>query len=438
MLNIAPMPECLLIGDDLTGTLDAAVPLAERGLVVDIRLEAETPAGAATATAAASGAPLAAAVLAVNIGSRHEPPAEAARRIAAAVATAGAPRVLYKKTDSTLRGNIGAELAALAATRPGLPIFFVPAFPAAGRTVVGEGFLQLLVEGVPVHETGFGRDPLAPVRSSRVRDCLTAGFSLPVREIGLKAVRSARWYDDGFRGLYLLAGEREEDLEAVADVLVRLALPTLLVAGPAGFSRRLPRLLGAPGDRVPRGAVEDGAVSPAQLAALAAGSTLAICGSITARSREQVRVALAVGWLGLLVPAGAGSDPGAMGRLRAEWLPAAVAAARAGRGIILHTVAAGDGTPPTAMPVTEVAALQELVVGLGAELYRAVGPTTLALFGGETTAAVLRRLGVATATAVRELMPGVNWLRFAAGGGTVNLVCKSGGFGPPDLCRLLR
>ena len=60
--------------------------------------------------------------------------------------------VWFKKIDSTLRGNIAAELDELRQHKK-LPVIFTPAFPAMGRTVE-DGLL--LVKGVPVHKTFMG------------------------------------------------------------------------------------------------------------------------------------------------------------------------------------------------------------------------------------------------------------------------------------------
>ena len=58
----------------------------------------------------------------------------------------GIPHI-YKKTDSALRGNIGAELEAMMQASGEEQLPFVPAFPQIGRTTVnGTHF----IEGVPV------------------------------------------------------------------------------------------------------------------------------------------------------------------------------------------------------------------------------------------------------------------------------------------------
>ena len=72
---------------------------------------------------------------------------------------------IYKKTDSALRGNIGAELAALLKASGARNLPFLPAFPQIGRTTK-KGVHY--IDGVPVNESPFGIDPFEPVRCAEV------------------------------------------------------------------------------------------------------------------------------------------------------------------------------------------------------------------------------------------------------------------------------
>lgn len=114
--------QCLLIADDLTGACDAAVHFAVRGHPAAVCLDSAWP---------ESG------VLAISTGSR-DLAADHFRRIMAEIARrvpAVNPRILFKKIDSTLRGNVGAEVeAALEAFGCDVAVI-TPAFPATLRTV---------------------------------------------------------------------------------------------------------------------------------------------------------------------------------------------------------------------------------------------------------------------------------------------------------------
>jgi uncharacterized protein YgbK (DUF1537 family) len=63
--------------------------------------------------------------------------------------------ILYKKIDSTLRGNVAAELAAAReALGPRRPIIVAPSFPAQGRTVSGG---RVFVDGKPLRSGNLKR-----------------------------------------------------------------------------------------------------------------------------------------------------------------------------------------------------------------------------------------------------------------------------------------
>ena len=53
--------------------------------------------------------------------------------------------------------------------------------------------------------------------------------------------------------------------------------------------------------------------------------------------------------------------------------------------------------------------------------------------GGETSGAVVQRLGVGALTLGREVDPGVAWTRGCRAGGDIHLMLKSGNFGGEDL-----
>ncbi len=147
------MLEVLAIADDLTGALEVGAKFSARGLpaLVTTRdgTEFDTPVGV------------------IDTESRHLSAADAEQCVFER-ATIPA-RWIYKKTDSTLRGNIAAELRALVRRYGPARVAYVGPYPSLGRTV-RDGILY--VKGIPVSDTEFGRDPLNPVRDSRLRMAL--------------------------------------------------------------------------------------------------------------------------------------------------------------------------------------------------------------------------------------------------------------------------
>ena len=156
------MVKLLIIADDFTGALDTGVQFSAHGAVTSVITD---PAFDFTKVDSSIQ------VLVMDAETRHLEPEQAYSVVRKAVEHALAAGVccIYKKTDSALRGNIGAELTAVldAAGTDRLP--FIPAFPKMNR-ITQNGVH--LIDGVPVAESVFGRDPFEPVRHSRISDIL--------------------------------------------------------------------------------------------------------------------------------------------------------------------------------------------------------------------------------------------------------------------------
>jgi uncharacterized protein YgbK (DUF1537 family) len=126
---------CAVIADDLTGACDSAVQFANVGLrtVVAFSLDAHAD------------------VVAFSTDTRNADPAEAAARLRM-VSTIARARVIFKKIDSTLRGNTAVEIVA-ALDAFGCNVALVnPAYPAMGR-LVERGWLYVTTDPSfePVH-----------------------------------------------------------------------------------------------------------------------------------------------------------------------------------------------------------------------------------------------------------------------------------------------
>jgi uncharacterized protein YgbK (DUF1537 family) len=212
--------ECLLIADDLTGACDAAVHFARRGYRTHVRLESH---GEEVS------------VLAISAESRHLSAAEL-RRVMDKLAQrlpVDRARILFKKIDSTLRGNVGAEIAAAAAAFGCEAAVITPAFPAMGRTVEG-GYLRVAAaaEFAPIELAARlrsqGLEACAHVQPSAVSAAIDAG----ARFISVEATC-------------------DRDLDAIAS-LGLASKRRILWAGSAGLASALARTLpwgGPPGPR---------------------------------------------------------------------------------------------------------------------------------------------------------------------------------------------
>jgi uncharacterized protein YgbK (DUF1537 family) len=256
------MPELGIIADDLTGAMDTANEVAARGyetIVVSVP----------------NASPSVATVVAINTDSRYATPADAADAVWSGVDAVGAATV-YKKIDSTLRGNIGPEVAAaLRATAADLAVV-APAFPATGRRTWGGVHW---VNETPVAETEFAADRNGPP-SSTVTDLFTAQ-EFPVERVdGADVAESADRVAARFSGA---VRRHDQPPILVCDARTTSHLETIAAAG-AGFDA----LFVGSGGLASHLRLDIPADSPPVVPEPGPGAPLAVVGSVSETTLEQL------------------------------------------------------------------------------------------------------------------------------------------------------
>ena len=166
------IPEFAIIADDLTGSLDTGLQFCKKGLATFVPLNLARPWPKAQA-------------LVLNTDSRNLPGRLAYKRIYKACRSLKA-RALYKKIDSTMRGNVGMEALAILDAQKIPKAIIVPTIPSQGRTVES-GILR--VHGVPLLKTSYARDPFHPLWTSRIADLLRKETGQPVDHLALREIR---------------------------------------------------------------------------------------------------------------------------------------------------------------------------------------------------------------------------------------------------------
>src|SRR5262249_29174146 len=152
-------------------------------------------------------------------------------------------------------GPLGAEIdAAMDAVSAALAIV-LPAIPDVGRTTVGG---RQLIDGVPVHETAFARDPQNPIAESRVEVAIGATSRRRAGGVSLGDVRGARIVEGIARcradGAAIVVGDAETDadLDRWIAALGAFEEPLVLV-GSTGLAKAC---RGLPPGWLPRSAAE--------------------------------------------------------------------------------------------------------------------------------------------------------------------------------------
>lgn len=225
------MIKLLVIADDFTGALDTGVQFSKQGVATlvatdnqlcfkDIGNEIE--------------------VLVLDIESRHVSAGEAYKRVGNVVKKAIETGIdyIYKKTDSTLRGNIGAELAALLdiSSRNQLP--FIPAFPKNHRITVNG--IQY-VSGEEINKTVFAQDPFTPVKHSSIIDIIRQQSNITTESISTENyIRTEKEYQE--KTICIFDAQTDLDMEKIGRELKKTNRLNIL-AGCAGFAEILPELL---------------------------------------------------------------------------------------------------------------------------------------------------------------------------------------------------
>lgn len=405
----------LIIADDFTGALDTGVQFAARGIKTRVVVGADAALTHQNAD-----------VLVVDTETRHLPAAQAYAAVEGLVQRAkyAGFAYLYKKTDSALRGNVGAELAALLSASSSRQLAFLPAFPQMNR--VTKNGVQY-IDGVPVTESPFGVDPFEPVRHAAVTDLLAEQTDLPAASFPALAADGSVPAEDG---ILVFDAATVDELRSTGRALLNNGGLRVL-AGCAGFGAVLPELLGLGGADVTCPALDP--------------RLLVICGSVNAITLAQLDKAEQAGFTRLRLTPHQKLMPdywrSVDGRMTLDHIEETLAAHPYN---IIETNDEG-GNEPTAAAADALGLTREemrvrIASGVGqlvGALFASPAVGTLLLTGGDTLLQCMNSVGVHELEPICEMERGVVLARFGCNGTTRYVITKSGGFGQADLLTAL-
>ncbi len=364
----------------------------------------------------------------VALKSRTAPVAEAVAENLASLAwlrEGGARQFFFKYCstfDSTDRGNIGPVADALLDALGARFAIACPAFPANGRTIY-QGYL--FVGSVLLNESGMEHHPLTPMTDPnlvRVLGRQTSGrvglVSYAVVARGSDAIRSAL-------GSLETEGYRYAIVDAISDEhLVAMggaAASHALITGGSGVAMGLPENFRRAGLLAER-------FNPAELP-MVTGASAVLAGSCSRATLGQIEAARA-----------------RMPVLQLDALKTPDAKVLAAQGLDWARGHLGEKPVVIAAsaPPERVAALQERLgrdaagalvehaLASVAEGLFAAGVRRLVVAGGETSGAIVARLGVRSLRIGAEIDTGVPWTYAEGEHQPMWLALKSGNFGSPE------
>ncbi len=391
--NLVPAPRSDLIivmADDLTGSADTGIQFGAHG--IHARVWLRRPATVLSG------------VHIVDTNSRGATPSTARARVRSWMPFVKSDARLYKKIDSTLRGNVGIEIEAVLQGSGRRVAIVAPAFPDNRRTTV-DGVQ--LVNGVPVHQTSIANDPAHPMRAPTIAAAISEGTGVPIVLFNLESVRSGA---TNLRTALLCEISRSTgpricvvdaalnaDLAIIAKTIEMMGSDALPV-GSAGLAHYLAGhwVTGNNGVDEPPSVGE---------------RILVVAGSQNPTTTEQVRMAssaLAIEPLDLL-----SQSPRTIGARLRE------------RAVIAVSTSA-----PSSLSATQIAH----VIGLRVRAIIKFGrPDALIVTGGDTARGILDLLGAQAIDLLAEVDSGVPLGRIVGGiADGLPIITKAGGFGHPD------
>lgn len=417
----------LIISDDLTGGADTGVKFCQNGLKTLL----VTYRGGRRIDFAQYAA---ADALVINTDSRALPPASASALIGELLETYDRAifPVIYKKIDSTLRGNIGPETDAILRAAKIPLAFLTPALPRQGRILSG-GIMT--IGGRPLALTEFARDAVSPVTESHIGRLIQRQSSNQVGLIEHADVSSGsvhltaaieREQLSGSR-IVIFDAVRQSDLARIAEAAMNMADIPLLV-GSGGLAEEVARNVSLAGE--PGAEPQPRRRGPFKHIFIVSGSASGVTHEQLKRLEKDAGVPCFEMGRSFFLTGGT-ENPEAGDSFSSR----AAAALIAGRCAVKIGPERLPETSPDLSPMHA-----EIIKRLGSMVIsvlknRELDPKGIALVltGGETAMGVLNALGVDGVEIEREILDGIVMSRPAGKPWEdLTVVTKAGGFGKED------
>ena len=416
-----------IIADDLSSATDCGAQVVRSGLSVVVPLGSYSLPPQARA----------AQVVSVDTDTRSlsADQAYAKVRTAAQQLVAEGWTHFYKSVDSTLRGNLGAEIeAVMEVVQPDCAII-APAFPKYGRTTL-DGVQYL--HGRPLHETEFGTDPTAPVKDAGIARRVAEGsprkpgrLTLDHLRAGPTQINSAiqKLLADGIQ-LVIIDIAEQEDLKRISLGLSGSDLKIVWV-GSTGLAEFVPLAFGA--------SATAKAGSPDQK--IDSRPALALVGSASETTREQLRFAEANHKLKMIYLDPARMIENDMSEIKDVGINLRSAldsghdvalVVRSSREEIAATQQLGATLNLSAAQVAQ--RIVDALATLGGRVVRENRVSGIIATGGDTANALCNALGAQALEILGEVEAGIPIMR-VLGDQSLPLVTKAGGFGSPAAIR---
>ena len=168
----------LIVADDFTGSNDTGVQMTKRGIETEVILSPKEEKNDLS--------------LVIDTESRHLSQNDAYTRVASTfekLIKNNKFNLVYKKIDSTLRGNVADEVLALVDSYKPEKVIFAPGYPGIGRFVKDQIHY---VNNKRLLETEFSKDPLSPITTDNIEQLLSKRIGNNVTHHNVENIREKK------------------------------------------------------------------------------------------------------------------------------------------------------------------------------------------------------------------------------------------------------
>lgn len=391
------MDKWLVIADDFTGSNDTGVQLTKRGIKTRVVLDGQNIIDDVSSYV-------------LDTESRSKSDEEAYKSLKKHIKDIFDIDydLIYKKVDSTLRGNIASEVKVIYEEyKPDL-VIFAPAFPIIGRTTV-DGIHY--VNDKRIIETEFSRDPIKPVLEDNISKLIQVGFEEKFIHHNLREIREGK-IDFSKEKLHSFDAENNDDLGKI----VKAALETnkkVLWVGSAGMADIILKF------KKP--------LRPA----------LALVGSLSEVSKNQIRFAEEKGIKVLKVSISKLLED----RNAIDYSKQAIDILKSGKDLIitssydnkdyLESIKIGEKLSMTRSQVG--LASQEILGDIGKNVVETSDISGIFVTGGDTAIGFINSVDALGSNIIEEIVTGIPFMKLNGGKfNELRMVSKAGAFGNED------
>jgi uncharacterized protein YgbK (DUF1537 family) len=412
----------IILSDDLTGANDSGVQFAKHGIPTVVWIDDHQQLDPAVEGIACV----------INVESRSLTPDAAYSKWQNLLQVLDLSKfqVIMKKIDSTLRGNIGKEIAALIDSGHFDLAVVAPAYPQKGRWTVG-GY-QLLHHQL-LEDSEISRDPKFPVTNSKISEIISTQTALEVGQIDIRAIRSGRMEEQvhalrqqGTR-IFVADSATEADLAIIA---AQFCDTRVLWVGSAGLAEAL-------ANHYPLSGFESAQTESESADSVAAAPVLVAAGSVSQVTRQQVETLKLNGFRSLVIDPLLLLEPSSQEMEELTWEARQVIAA--GEDLVITT----DISKESKIQVTDYLEKTGLSIMYGGDqiadgigrlaaaviTHEALGGAVLT--GGDIAYRTCTHLNITSLKIIGEVEEGLP-LCEAQGAAVIPLVTKAGAFGNPN------